>query len=100
MFRLLHIGIKYHKLTPAVSRQLVNLSTKASKGPSTTTTIQLRKLPSSLTETSLKTALGSLNYRKLELEPGCAIHLLNEAEADCGLTKIKQKFGCEVYNNL
>jgi hypothetical protein len=96
MLRLLHNGINYHKFARTTSRQLVNLSTNISTGPSTTTTVQLRKLPSSLTETSLKTALGSLNYRKLELEPGCAIHLLNEAQADCGQSKINQKFGIEV----
>ena len=50
--------------------------------PSSTTTLKLLGLPASLTESSLRDGLkGIVDARKVEIEPGCAIHVLNEAEA-------------------
>jgi len=50
--------------------------------PSNTTTLKLLSLPTALTEAGLKDALtGVVDARKVELEPGCALHVLTEAEA-------------------
>jgi len=52
--------------------------------PSQTTTVLLRHLAPSATEAALKSAVGGikdLDCRKVELEPGCAFHFANEAEA-------------------
>ena len=53
--------------------------------PSTTTTVLLRKLAPTVTETTLKASIGAikeLQIRKIEVEPGCAFHFTNEAEAN------------------
>ena len=52
--------------------------------PSTTTTVLLRNLAPTVTETTLKASIGAikeLQIRKIEVEPGCAFHFTNEAEA-------------------
>ena len=49
--------------------------------PSTTTTLILKNLSAATTETSLKAAIGAIPTRKIELEPGCSVHVVNEAEA-------------------
>jgi hypothetical protein len=67
----------------------------SSGGPSTTTTVILRNLSPSTTETSLKGAIGEIAHRKVEMEPGCAIHLQNEGEATYLSSLITSKFGYE-----
>jgi len=63
--------------------------------PSTTTTIQLHRLPLSVTESSLQKDLLEVKSRKVQLEPGCAIHVLNEAEADFAAEQISAKLNCD-----
>lgn len=63
--------------------------------PSTTTTVILKNLSPLLTETSLKAAIAEINCRKVEMEPGCAIHVKNEAEANYVSSLVASKFGYE-----
>ena len=72
---------------------IVNINVSSTKGghviPSTKTTLLIHKLPSSVTETGLRKILFEdmkdrediKNIRKVELEPGCSLHISNEAEA-------------------
>ncbi len=53
--------------------------------PSQTTSVLLTNLPSSVDEANLKLALKDIKCRKIEIEPGCSLHFLREAEAEtCG----------------
>lgn len=61
--------------------------------PSPTTTVLLRDIPSSATETSLRASLQGINFRKVEMEPGCAIHLATEAEANYASSILQKKYG-------
>ena len=63
------------------SLMTVSRRTVSSVEPSTTTTLILKNLSAATTETSLKAAIGAIPTRKIELEPGCSIHVVNEAEA-------------------
>ena len=63
--------------------------------PSTKTTVILRNLNPSTTEASLKAAISEVSCRKVEMEPGCAIHVRNEAEATYISTLVKSKFDYE-----
>lgn len=71
------------------------LSAAPKPAPSTTTTILLRELGPDVTESTLKDTLKDCKYRKLELEPGCVIHVVSPAEAHFAADKIKGKFGFE-----
>jgi len=62
-------------------------------GPSTTTTILLRELGVAVTEPALKEALKDVKHRKIELEPGCTIHVASAAAAHYGMEKIGSKLG-------
>ncbi len=83
--------------------------------PSEKTTLLLRKLPYSTTESALRDALKEkVEFKKLELEPGCLIHFGSEAEATYAksILEASSSLGCEVsmlsvypsnqsvYNNL
>jgi hypothetical protein len=63
--------------------------------PSTTTTVILKNLSPLLTESSLKAAIAEIKCRKVEMEPGCSIHLKNEAQANYVSSLVKTKFGYE-----
>ena len=63
--------------------------------PSTKTTVILRNLDPSTTEASLKAALTEITCRKVEMEPGCSIHVRNEAEATYISNLVKTKFDYE-----
>ena len=59
--------------------------------PSNTTTLKLLALPTTLTETGLKDALkGVVDARKIEMEPGCALHVLTEAEASYAIQALSK----------
>ncbi len=118
-FRMFRLALRPSTSLPATARGLLrtselaqrgvpslSLSTKSSSLPSNTTTLKLLSLPNALTETKLKEALkGVVDARKIELEPGCAVHVLSEAEASHTintLTKAKldrvSASSCEVTN--
>ena len=64
-----------------------SLSSSA-REPSSTTTIRILDLPLDMTESKLHNTVGDLllsGYRKAEIEPGCAIHLMNEAEVEAAV---------------
>ena len=63
--------------------------------PSLTTTVVLKNISPSTTETSLKAGLSEINFRKVEIEPGCSIHVRNEAEAMHVSSSIASKFNYE-----
>ena len=64
--------------------------------PSTKTSILLRNLPPNITQDKLSTALAGIESRKVILEPGCAVHLLCEAEAHYIANRLKEKFDFRV----
>ncbi len=72
------------------------VSSFAPRAPSEKTTILLRKLPIQSTDSSLREALKEVKFRKMEIEPGCLIHVMNEAEALFSQDLLKSKFGATV----
>ena len=62
--------------------------------PSTTTTIRLSRLGAGVTEAKLKAALtaAKVDSRRVLLEPGCALMVRNEAEAEVAALRIAGKF--------
>ena len=64
--------------------------------PSTKTFLRLSQLPLSATQKSIESALKKLDYRRLDIEPGCVIHVSNEAEADMLLNKLSSLPNIEV----
>lgn len=81
--------VKNRHLVLASKRSVSHIATE----PSTTTTVILKNLSPSLTETSLKAAIAEINCRKIEMEPGCSIHVKNEAEANYVQSLVSSKFG-------
>ena len=67
-----------------------------SSSPSITTSVLLKKLPHNTTNESLVQVLSEMNCRKILLEPGCALHLTCEAQADYAVSIVKNKLQCEV----
>ncbi len=67
----------------------MRLSSSA-REPSSSTTIQILDLPLDMTESKLHDTVGDLlnGYRKAEIEPGCAIHLTNEAEVEAAVKQL------------
>lgn len=53
----------------------------SSTGPSEKTTILLKHLSPTITESVLKDALKDVKIRKVEMQPGFSMHVLNEAHA-------------------
>eukprot|EP01041_Mallomonas_annulata_P002521 gene2521-4903_t len=74
---------------PLYLQKLCLSSTAAA--PSTKTSVLLKNIPPSVNEEVLIKALADLNCRKVFLEPGCAVHLLCEAEADYASRCIEEK---------
>ena len=78
------------------SRHLLTLPRRASSTvePSTTTTLIVKSLSATATETSLKAALAGVvtNTRKVEMEPGCSIHVVNEAQASYITSTLASRF--------
>lgn len=78
------------------SKHLLTLPRRAlsTVEPSTTTTVIIKSLSASATETSLKAALADVvtNTRKVEMEPGCSIHVINEAQASYVSSIMASKF--------
>lgn len=64
--------------------------------PSTTTSVLLTRLPTTVVENELKTALADVKCRKIELEPGCSLHFASECEAKIAAKSIETKFGTQV----
>lgn len=61
----------------------------SARTPSTTTTIQLLDLPLSMTESKLGSLVGELDgCRKVEMEPGFAVHFSSEAEVEVARERI------------
>jgi hypothetical protein len=58
-------------------------SSQGRDAPNTNQSVILTNVSGSTTESSLREALGTTpRIRKVELEPGCTFHFLNESEAD------------------
>lgn len=64
--------------------------------PSTSTSVLLTRLPSSVVDSGLKDALKDLITRKVELEPGCSLHFVNECEARVAAKAVEAKFSTQV----
>ena len=65
--------------------------------PTKKTTVILRKVPSSVSQSTLREALETVsNCRKVELEPGCVLHFSNEVAAERTISQIKGNFQCDV----
>jgi hypothetical protein len=65
---------------------LVSLRSLSTVTPiSPKTTVILDKLHDSATKNKLTELLKDLNHRRVLIEPGCSLHVINEAEAEvCG----------------
>ena len=61
---------------------------RRTQGPSNTTTVHLTKLDGTVTLSSLSAALKDVDFRKVELEPGCSVHVSDEVEASYAQSKI------------
>lgn len=60
----------------------------------TKTKVLLQRLPVTATEGSIRDAVSDLNCRRVEIEPGCAIHFSSEVSAMKSQNIISSKFGC------
>lgn len=88
---MLRSFVKSNHLLMASRRTLSSVAGE----PSTTTTVVLKNISPTTTETSLKAGLSEINFRKVEIEPGCSIHVRNEAEAMHISSSIASKFNYE-----
>ena len=79
MLHSINKSISRHSLRCIARRSLSGNGNEL--GPSPTTTVLLRNLAPNTTESSLKTAINGVSCRKVEIEPGCSIHTMNEAAA-------------------
>ena len=57
-------------------------SSSSSGQPSLKTSVIIKDIGTSATSDSLKAALTEINFRKIEVQPGCALHVISQAEAD------------------
>jgi hypothetical protein len=59
--------------------------------------VLLKGLPLSANSDSLSAALASVQHvRKIEVEPGCAVHVVEEAEAEYAATQIRDTLNYSV----
>lgn len=68
-----------------------SLSTVTTAGPSTKTTVILTNLHESVTLTQLQDALKDVKQRKIELQPGCALHFVEQSQAETVAQYLSQK---------
>jgi len=80
----------------AGSRRAAGTHLKGYSNPSTSTSVLLTRLPNSVVDTGLKDALKDLITRKVELEPGCSLHFVNECEAHVAAKAVEAKFSTKV----
>ena len=65
--------------------------------PTKKTTVILRNLPNTITETKLRKELEKMqSIRKIDLEPGCMLHFNNEASADKVASILNSKLKLQV----
>jgi len=57
------------------------------------TKVLLKRLPLAATESSIRDAVAELNCRRVEIEPGCAVHFTSEVAAERSRSLIAN-FGC------
>lgn len=74
----------------------LTLQRSVTQAPSETTTVLLKKLHPSATAALLQETIDTsgLRIRKTHIEPGCAVHVTNEVQAECVSTLLKHEFGC------
>eukprot|EP01038_Epipyxis_sp_PR26KG_P008526 gene8526-11526_t len=82
---------------PFINKQLFRLLSSSSKTytnlpPSNTTSVLLHRLPTCTTIEKLTNATLEVRAQRVELEPGCTLHVLSEVEALLAGTVIKEKF--------
>lgn len=83
----------------AGSRRAAGTHLKGYSNPSTSTSVLLTRLPNSVVDTGLKDALKDLITRKVELEPGCSLHFVNECEAQVAAKAVEAKFSTKVQSS-
>lgn len=76
----------------AGSRRAAGTHLKGYSNPSTSTSVLLTRLPNTVVDSGLKDALKDLITRKVELEPGCSLHFVNECEAHVAAKAVEEKF--------
>lgn len=86
------------KSVPNLRKPLLRVSL-CTQSPSNKTTALLQRLPLSATEGMLTEAVADLKCRRVELEPGCAVHLLSEAQAEHAASSLKAA-GYEVFTRI
>lgn len=67
---------------PSLRKLTVGRVSMCTNTPSNKTTALLQRLPLSATQSILTEAVADLNCRRVEMEPGCAVHFVSEAQAD------------------
>lgn len=67
---------------------------KAVYGPHNT--LVLRELAPSVTASDIKSLVEGMQIRKVELQPGCVLHLSNEASATAVASLLENKYGVQV----
>ena len=65
--------------------------------PNPKSLVLVRGLPLSITNSSFAEAISGIDIRKCEVEPGCAIHIIDEAGAQVAASAIGTKLGYGVF---
>lgn len=94
MWRSSHI-LRSRVLPLSVVCRLRSLSV-TSQSPSTTTTVMIPNIGMKATSESFQKCLTDINFRKAEVQPGCSLHLLSEAEAVVVAEKLSKEFKVQV----
>ena len=81
-----------------VNGHVLKYTSPSSAAPSETTTVMLKKLHPSATGEILNDVIAKsgISIRKAIIEPGCAVQLTNEVQAECVSTLLKHEFNCKV----
>ncbi|RYG60226.1 hypothetical protein EON64_19470 [archaeon] len=79
-----------------VYRGLSSVSAKGYQPTKLTNTILLRNLPDTLEQESLAQLVKDIDHRKVELQPGCTLHFLNNDEATKASKVLVEKEKLEV----
>lgn len=65
--------------------------------PNPKSLVIIRGLPLSITNTKFSEAISGVDIRKSEVEPGCALHIIDEAGAQIAAKIIRKDLGLKVY---
>jgi hypothetical protein len=64
--------------------------------PNPKSLVLIRGLPLSITNTKLSEAISGIDIRKSDVEPGCALHIVDEASAHVAANLVRNNLGLKV----